>query len=52
MNINNYIYQNDSNLFDYNLINKNSISIEDIIDAKFQIDEINQIIYIINNIFV
>ena len=43
MNINNFIYQNDINFFDYNLINKNSISIEDIIDVKFQIDEINQV---------
>ena len=43
MNINNFIYQNDINFFDYNIINKNSISIEDIIDAKFQIDEINQV---------
>ena len=43
MNINNFIYRNDINFFDYNIINKNSISIEDIIDAKFQIDEINQV---------
>ena len=34
VNINNYINQNDMNILDYNIINKKSIVIEDIMDVK------------------
>ena len=40
--INNYLYLNDNNtILDYNLINMANITIEDVMDVKFQIDENN-----------
>ena len=40
--INNYLYLNDNNIIlDYNQINMANITIEDVMDVKFQIDENN-----------
>ena len=39
--INNYLFTNDNNILDYNLFNMTNITIEDVMDVKFQIDENN-----------
>ena len=39
--INNYLSTNDNNILDYNLFNMTNITIEDVMDVKFQIDENN-----------
>ena len=41
LNINNYINPTDINILDYNNFNMININIEDIIDIKYQIDEMN-----------